>query len=87
MFSCQHHSSAFFVRVMLYRIYKDLRKDELAKMKFLLDDKLGRKQTEMCSVRTKLSFTPHHSNKLILLSNMEKYCWIVFFFTLEPIQR
>lgn len=67
-------------RVLLYNIYEELCRGDLAKMKFLLRDKLGTKQTEMCNVRTKPSFTPHHSNNLIPISNMEKYCWIVLSF-------
>lgn len=67
-------------RVLLYNIYDELGSEDLAKMKFLLSDKLGGRLTEMCEVRTKPSFTPRHSNNLILISNMENYCWIVLTF-------
>lgn len=40
-------------RVMLYKLYEELRKDDLDVMKFLLSEKLGRRQTEKCNVRTK----------------------------------
>lgn len=35
-------------RVMLYEIHDDITKENLKKMKFLLEDKLGRGQTEKC---------------------------------------
>lgn len=38
---------------MLYKIYDDLTQENVDKMKFLLSDKLGRRQTEMCKVGTK----------------------------------
>lgn len=70
------HTTLLFVlfRVMLYRIHEGLSREELAKIKFLLQDKLGVRQTEGCKARTKPSFAPHHRNKSILLSNTEKYC-------------
>lgn len=65
-------------RVLLYNIYEGFCQADLAKMLFLLSDKLGGRQTEKCKVRTKPSFTPRHSNKWILISNMENYCLICF---------
>lgn len=76
-----------FFSVMLYKIYEELPQGDLKKIKFLLSDKLGRRPTDMCNVRTKPSFTPHRSDKLILVSNMEKCCWIVFSFHLDPFKR
>ncbi|XP_054452141.1 caspase-8-like [Anoplopoma fimbria] len=35
-------------RVMLYKVYEDMTEDNLEKMKFLLTDKLGGRQTETC---------------------------------------
>lgn len=66
-----------FFSVMLYKIYEELPQGDLKKIKFLLSDKLGRRPTEMCNVRTKPPFT----------SNMEKCCWIVFSFHLDPFKR
>ncbi|KAM9844903.1 caspase-8 [Aulostomus maculatus] len=36
-------------RVMLYHIYEDVTQENLEKIKFVLSDKLGRRQTEMCN--------------------------------------
>ncbi|KAJ0041678.1 hypothetical protein NL108_008636, partial [Boleophthalmus pectinirostris] len=36
-------------RVMLYQIYEDITKENLEKMKFLLEDKLGKGQAEKCN--------------------------------------
>ncbi|XP_059201359.1 caspase-8 [Centropristis striata] len=36
-------------RVMLYRVYEDMTTENLEKMKFLLSNKLGRRQTENCN--------------------------------------
>ena len=35
---------------MLYKIHDDVTQENLEKMKFLLDEKLGRGQTEKCEV-------------------------------------
>lgn len=45
-------TSALSVRVMLYRLYEDMTQENLDKLKFLLSNKLGRRQTELCKVRT-----------------------------------
>lgn len=47
-----------FFRVMLYKLYENLNKEDLKKLKFLFSDQLGRRQTELCDVRTK---PLHHS--------------------------
>lgn len=39
-------------RVMLYKIYEDMTRENLEKMKFLLSNPLGRRQVETCNVRT-----------------------------------
>ncbi|XP_068557774.1 caspase-8-like [Cebidichthys violaceus] len=36
-------------RVMLYKVYEDMTQENLDKMKFLLSDQLGRRQTETCN--------------------------------------
>lgn len=45
-------TSALSVRVMLYQLYEDMTQENLDKLKFLLSNKLGRRQTELCKVRT-----------------------------------
>lgn len=42
-------------RVMLYRIYEEMTKENFEKMQFLLSSKLGKRPTEMCKVRINLS--------------------------------
>lgn len=61
---------------MLYQLYEDMTKDNLDKMKFLLSSKLGRRQTEICNVRTNPPTLPHpqlynpYSNKVGTLCKM-----------------
>lgn len=45
-------TSALSVRVMLYRLYEDITNENLDKLKFLMSNKLGKRQTELCKVRT-----------------------------------
>ncbi|XP_037642654.1 caspase-8-like isoform X1 [Sebastes umbrosus] len=54
-------------RVMLYKVYADMTNENFEKMKFLLSDKLGRRQTETC--KTALDVFAEMEKNADLLSN------------------
>lgn len=67
---CSLHHTLVFSRVMLYKLYENLDKNDLKKLKFLFSDQLGRRTIELCNVRTKLlhhSHNPDIKNERLLL--------------------